>query len=123
MGRVTSRITSAITALLAERAKELLRRYVLDEAVKPLRHLWRRVAFGVLGAILIAIGSVAALVGVLRLLQSETGSAFAGSWSFAPYLLTAVTGIAVLGGFVAFGFRGAFAHGSGARGSRARRRS
>jgi hypothetical protein len=123
MGRVTSRIGAAVVGALAERARELFRRYVLEEALKPLRHLGRRVAFGVLGAILIGIGSVAALVGVLRLLQTETGSAFAGSWSFAPYLLTAATGFAALGGFVAFGFRGVLARGSGGRGSRARRRS
>jgi hypothetical protein len=99
---------------LTDRVGDLFHRYVIDEALKPLRRLGRRLAFGVLGAILIAIGSVAALVGVLRVLQAETGSAFAGTWSFAPYLLTAATGIATLAGFVAFGFRGA-------RGARARR--
>ncbi|MGB9112254.1 MAG: hypothetical protein WCF24_05965 [Acidimicrobiales bacterium] len=122
MGRITSRIGSAVTGALAERFSDLFRRYVLEEALKPLRHLGRRLAFGVLGAILIGIGSVAALVGVLRVLQTETGSAFAGTWSFAPYLLTAATGLAALGGFVVFGFRGLLTRGS-ARGSRARRRS
>jgi hypothetical protein len=123
MGRVTSKISSAVAGMLAERLSDLFRRYVLDEALKPLRHLWRRLAFGVLGAILIGIGSVAALVGVLRVLQTETGRAFAGSWSFAPYLLTAAAGIAALGGFVAFGFRGVLAKSSGTKRSRGRRRS
>lgn len=123
MGRISSRIGSAVAGVVAQRLSDLFRRYVLDEALKPLRHLGRRLAFGVLGAILIGIGSVAALVGVLRLLQTETGSAFAGSWSFAPYLLTAVAALGALGGFVAFGFRGAPARGSGAGASRARRRS
>jgi hypothetical protein len=122
MGRISSRIGSAVAGALAERLSELFRRYVLEEALKPLRHLGRRLAFGVLGAILIGIGSIAALVGVLRVLQTETGSTFAGSWSFAPYFLTAVAGLAALGGFAVFGFRGVLARGSH-RGSRARRRS
>jgi hypothetical protein len=123
MGRVTSKISSAVAGMLAERLGELFRRYVLDEALKPLRHLGRRLGFGVLGAVLIGIGSVAALVGVLRLLQTETGRAFAGSWTFAPYLLTALTAAAALAGFVVFGFRGVLARGSGAKRSRGRRRS
>ncbi|MGA8297054.1 MAG: hypothetical protein WB770_08445 [Acidimicrobiales bacterium] len=119
MAGIKDRISAAVTTAIADRLTALFRRYVLDEALKPLRHLGRRLAFGVLGAILIAIGAIAALVGVLRVLQSETGSAFAERWSFAPYLLTAATALVFLGGFVAFGFRGTF----GARGGRARRRS
>lgn len=118
MGRITSRISGAIMRELTDRVGDLFRRYVLDEALKPLRHLGRRMAFGVLGAVLIGIGSVAALVGVLRVLQTETGSAFSGDWSFAPYLLTAAAGIVALGGFVALGFRGLLGRGS----ARARRR-
>jgi hypothetical protein len=39
---------------------------------------------------------VVVLVGVLRVLQGETGSAFAGNWSFVPYVVTAVAGLALI---------------------------
>lgn len=121
MSKITSRIGSAITRRVSERIGDMFRRYVLEEALKPLRHLGRRIAFGVAGAVLIAIGSVAALVGVLRVLQTETGSTFSGDWSFAPYLLTAVAGVVALGGIVAFGFRGVVAKGAGGKGGSRRR--
>jgi hypothetical protein len=93
----------------------VIRRYVVQETVAPLRQLGRRLAFGVAGALLIAIGAVIALVGLLRALQTETGQTFAGHWSFAPYLLTAAAAVAALVGFLAFGFRGVVARPSATR--------
>ena len=37
------------------------------------------------------------LLGVLRVLQTETGTVFEGSLSWLPYLITAVFGLVVLG--------------------------
>jgi uncharacterized membrane protein len=93
----------------------VIRRYVIQETVAPLRQLGRRLAFGVAGALLIAIGAVIALVGLLRALQTETGRTFAGHWSFAPYLLTAAAAVIALVGFLAFGFRGVVTHPSATR--------
>ena len=93
-------------------AVSVVRRYVVQETVAPLRQLGRRLVFGVAGALLIAVGAVIALVGMLRALQTETGHAFAGNWSFAPYLLTMVAAVAALAGFAAFGFRGVVKPGS-----------
>ncbi len=90
----------------------VVRRYVVQETLAPLRQLGRRLVFGVAGALLIAVGAVIALVGMLRALQTETGHAFAGNWSFAPYLLTMAAAAAALAGFVAFGFRGVVKAGS-----------
>ncbi len=90
----------------------VVRRYVVQETLAPLRQLGRRLVFGVAGALLIAVGAVIALVGLLRALQTETGHAFAGNWSFAPYLLTMVAAAAALAGFLAFGFRGVVKAGS-----------
>ena len=44
---------------------------------------------------LIFIGLVILAVAFLRVLQDETGSAFAGRWSWAPYLICAVAVLAV----------------------------
>ncbi|MGD0742609.1 MAG: hypothetical protein ABSA31_04895 [Acidimicrobiales bacterium] len=90
----------------------VVRRYVIQETVAPLRQLGRRLVFGIAGALLIAVGAVIALVGMLRALQTETGHAFAGGWSFAPYLLTMAAALAALAGFVVFGFRGVVKPGS-----------
>lgn len=76
---------------------DLLRRYVLQETVTPLRHLVKRAAFGTAAAVLTAVGTVTLLVAVLRVLQGETGTALSGTWSFAPYLLTAVVAVALAG--------------------------
>jgi hypothetical protein len=123
VSKITSKVTSMITRAVADRLSGAFRRYVFDEAVRPFRHLGRRLLYGIAGAVLIAVGSVAALIGLLRALQTETGSTFAGNYSFAPYLITAAAGLLALGGFVAFGFRGLLAKSSGRGRSGARRSS
>ena len=96
----------------------LLRRYVVQETFGPLRHILRTLAFGISGALLLGIGGVVLLLAELRALQTETGSAFAGTWTFAPYLLSGVTALvlAILG--TVFGLRG-MRHGRRAGGSKA----
>lgn len=69
--------------------------YVKQETLDPLKGLGRFVVFGVAGSVALAIGVVIAAVGVLRLLQGETGGAFHGNWSWAPYLICAVAVVAV----------------------------
>jgi hypothetical protein len=76
---------------------ELVRRYALQETVGSLRVIGKRLAFGAVGGILVGTGLVLLLLAVLRLLQTETGSFFAGNMSFGPYLCTAVLGVAMLG--------------------------
>ena len=44
-----------------------------------------------------AVGLLLLLIGVLRLLQEETGSALTGNWSWVPYFVVAVLGIGVVG--------------------------
>ncbi len=81
--------------LIAE-LRELVVTYAKQETVDPLRRLGRFVAFGLAGAVLLGLGGVFLVVGVLRLLQEETGSAFDGNWSFVPYLITlAFAGVVV----------------------------
>lgn len=75
----------------------LLRRYVFQETVTPLRHLLLRAVLGTGAALVTGVGAVVLLLAVLRVLQTETGSTFAGSWSFAPYLLTAAVAVGLAG--------------------------
>jgi hypothetical protein len=89
-----SAVTSKFTA---EELFAVSTQYVLQETVAPLKRVVKVLGFGAAGAVTFALGAIIALVGVLRLLQTETGSVFGGSWSFAPYLLTAVFGVAVVG--------------------------
>ena len=71
---------------------DLLKRYVRQETVEPLRAAGRFLLFGLLGASLIGLGTVLLVVGGLRGLQSS--GLLDGSWSWVPYLASAT----VLGG-------------------------
>jgi hypothetical protein len=77
----------------------LLRRYVIQETVAPLKTVGRTLLFGSIAAVFLGIGTVLLLIGLLRVLQTETGSAFAGNWSWVPYPITAILGLVAMGGF------------------------
>lgn len=77
----------------------LLRRYVIQETVAPLRSVGRTLLFGSIAALFLGIGTVLLLFALLRVLQTETGSAFAGTWSWVPYPITAVLGLVAMGAF------------------------
>jgi hypothetical protein len=68
---------------------ELILGYAKQETLDPVKSLGRFVGFGVAGSFLFGIGVVIMLVGGLRALQTETGSRLQGSWSWAPYGITA----------------------------------
>ncbi len=69
---------------LIEQVKQYARQQLLD----PLQDAGRWLAFGVLGSILIVIGSVSLTLAILRGLQTEAGSWVTGNLSWIPYLLT-----------------------------------
>jgi predicted cobalt transporter CbtA len=75
---------------LAGELYDLVRAYAKQETLEPIKGLGRYAAFGVVGSVLIGIGVVVLAVGVLRVLQTETGDTFDSAWSWAPYLLTLV---------------------------------
>lgn len=75
---------------------DLVRDYAKQETLGPLAGAGRWLALGAAGAVLLGLGSVFGLIGVLRLLQTET-SAFDGAWSWVPYLIVLVIGVAVAG--------------------------
>lgn len=75
---------------------ELVIGYLKQETLGPVSRLGRYVVFGLAGSLSIAAGVVLIVVGILRLLQSETGSTFSGNLSWLPYLISAVLGMLVV---------------------------
>lgn len=87
-GSVTEAGTDAIRLILD---------YVKQETIGPLRGVARYVAFGFVGSLALSVGAGLLLLALLRALQEETGTTFAGSRSWLPYLVIVVVALAVLG--------------------------
>lgn len=68
--------------------------YVKQETLGQLRSLGTFIKWGLIGSLLLAIGLGFTLLGILRLLQDETGSAMTGNLSWIPYVC--VTFIALI---------------------------
>ena len=65
----------------------LTKDYARQETIEPLKGVGRYLAYGFAGVIVGSIGVVMLLLAMLRALQTETGTTFTGSWSWAPYVL------------------------------------
>ena len=91
-GRITGMKSSRSPRATLQETAELIKGYVIQETLEPLKATAKMLVWGLLGAALLALGGVFLLVGVLRVLQGETNGAFRGGWQFAPYLLTALVG-------------------------------
>lgn len=75
---------------------KLLSAYLKQELAMPVKALVRWAIFGFLGSIFIAVASIYFLIGIIRVLQTETGTIFQGNLSWAPYFI-AVAVLLVLG--------------------------
>lgn len=75
---------------------DLVAAYARQETLEPFKGLARFVAFGLGGALALGIGLVSLLVGILRLLQTQTGSLFSGHLTPVPYVITLAAGIVVM---------------------------
>lgn len=90
----------------AQQLWNLVVAYVKQETIEPIKGLGRYVAFGLAGSVLLGLGLIVVFLGLLRLLQTETGTAFDGSWSWVPYAITLVAcGIMTFAAFKATGSR------------------
>ena len=70
---------------------ELTVAYAKQETVDPLKGLGRYLGYGVSGSLVFAFGSVLLLLSLLRALQTETGDAFDGNFTWVPYVIVVVT--------------------------------
>lgn len=77
---------------------DALTSYVKGQLVRPLSGAGRWLLFGIVGGVLVGAGVVFALLGVLRLLQTELSgiSAADSRLSWLPYLIVFVLGVGVL---------------------------
>jgi hypothetical protein len=71
--------------------------YLKQETLGTLKGLGRFLIAGLIGSLLLAVGVLLVLVGVLRLLQEETGSALSGDLSWVPYFAVSILGAGVAG--------------------------
>jgi hypothetical protein len=71
--------------------------YLRQETIQPLRGLGRFLYMGIAGSFFMAGGLLLILIGVLRLLQTETGTTLTGDLSWVPYAVVVILGIAVIG--------------------------
>jgi hypothetical protein len=79
-------------------AINLVKEYARQETLQPLRGAGRWLAFGAAGSVLLGFGSVLLVLGLLRVLQTDTGDTFSGRWmSLLPYLIALVAAAAVIG--------------------------
>ena len=74
---------------------DLVRAYVRQQTVTPLRGVGRWVAFGLFGGILLVIGLVFLAMGALRGMQGI--AVFEGGLSFVPYFVVLVGSIVLIG--------------------------
>ena len=69
---------------------DLVKTYVRQETVGPLKGLGRKVLVGLAGALLIGLGLFFLAIGLLRLIQDKLPRLARGSWSWSPYLIVVV---------------------------------
>lgn len=75
---------------------ELVKDYVRQETLGPLRGAGRWIGFGLLGSVLIGLGTAFLALGALRMVQTEWPDTFSGRWmSLVPYLIAFVLCVAV----------------------------
>ncbi len=71
--------------------------YAKQEISDPVKGLGRYLLWGSLSMLLIGLGMVLLAIGALRALQTETGSTFTGSFTWAPYGIVLSGALVVLG--------------------------
>ena len=80
----------------AEELTSLAKKYLKEETIDPLKALGQYAIFGCAGSLFVGLGTLLLLVGILRLLQTET-TAFQGHLSWLPYLIVVLLGVIIMG--------------------------
>ena len=77
---------------------ELVKDYARQETLGPIKGAGKWLAAGAAGAVLIGTGCVLLVLGGLRMVQTEFGKSFRGSWmTLLPYLFAFIISVAVMG--------------------------
>ena len=66
---------------------DLVKAYVVQETLGPLRGFARKIGLGIGGAVTVGVGLFFLSLGLLRLLQTHLTSLSSGSWSWVVYLI------------------------------------
>jgi hypothetical protein len=74
---------------------DLVKAYARQELLAPVQGAGRSMGFGAAGALCLGLGVVMLAMALLRAMQTQTGDAFDGNWSWVPYLITLVVSLAV----------------------------
>lgn len=74
---------------------ELTTSYAKQELVDPVKGLGTYLAWGIATMLMLGTGTLLLGLSLLRALQTETGSTFTGSFSWAPYGIVLSVGIIV----------------------------
>jgi hypothetical protein len=69
----------------ATELKDLVLAYVRQETLDPLKSLVRFLLWGAIGAVLLSLGAFLVTLGIVRAVQTETGTHLHGDWSWVPY--------------------------------------
>ncbi|MEZ5216809.1 MAG: hypothetical protein R2715_09540 [Ilumatobacteraceae bacterium] len=64
----------------------LVKGFVRQETLGPLKGAGRWIAFGAAGSIMFGLGVFFSVLGILRLFQTETAGTFGGNMSILPYV-------------------------------------
>ena len=75
---------------------DLVKAYVRQELLGPLRGAGRWVSMGLAGSVALVVGVILLLLSLLRALQTETGAVFEGNLSWIPYLIAVAALAAVI---------------------------
>jgi uncharacterized membrane protein YidH (DUF202 family) len=105
---MASRWSRFVPSRLKRRTQDtttLVKDYIVQETVGPLRALKHLLIWGTLGSFFVGTGVLLLLIGLLRLLQTQ--SALQGHLSWLPYLMVVVVAALIAGVAVAFVVGGA----------------
>jgi peptidoglycan biosynthesis protein MviN/MurJ (putative lipid II flippase) len=78
-------------------AVKLVIDYVKQETLTPLKGLGRYLLFGIAGSLALCVGLVLLLIALLRALQTETGTTFAGHLDWLPYVIVCAAAVLIIG--------------------------
>jgi hypothetical protein len=80
--------------------QELVVAYAKQETLEPLKGLGKYAGWRIAAAVLLGLGFAFVEIGLLRVLQEETGTALTGNWSWVPYAVTIAVAVIVASVFI-----------------------